>query len=474
MEKGNAESPTANSYRVDRETEIEAQYKNGKWIADLSSIIGKDKISQVTPGRYFSGDYDSATGLMVLYDTFPSYITFYVGNSDEEDFTYYEVNVIYKSTGKTINTFAIEYMTDPKFTVDTSGIDIDAIYNTFGVGTDVAATMIGIGEYSALAGDDFVHAAYLEKCVREAGEQLQKVYPRVEMSLYISGNDGRSDWIKNNFGSIALSFDAGIENAGKSAVVYQLYNEEVTLEEGGELIPYRNLTVDSNGMVTVTTTKLGKSVFAIAFQNELPVSNTVKVNTNVSEVKVDTSGINANAIYKAFGIDTENTDSEIIVEQKEADAKNKEYLTNYVKKYGDKVLNVYDVVMNLYGDGEYKGTVTDNFGNLTLSLYTGTEHKGKKAVVYQLHGEDEVITYKDLIIDSNGMVTITVSKLSTFAVALQDSTVTADTSNAESNTVNKAASTGDSANIALWFVLAIFAMFIMASVERKKQGINRK
>lgn len=182
----------------------------------------------------------------------------------------------------------------------------------------------------------------------------------------------------------------------------------------------------------------------------------VSTKINASEIKAQTSGINTGAICKEFNID-EDADVEVVVEQKDASPANQRRVMDYAGKYGDRVIKVYEVVMNLYEDGEHKATVTDNFGKLTLSFYAGKEYAGKTVVIYQLHGTSEVIPYRDLTIDENGMVTITVSKLSTFAVALQGSGA------------NTSPKTGDPANMAVWIVLAVLAMSAIPITIGRKQ-----
>lgn len=180
----------------------------------------------------------------------------------------------------------------------------------------------------------------------------------------------------------------------------------------------------------------------------------VSTKINASEIKAQTSGINTGAICKAFNID-EDADVEVVVEQKDASLANQRRVMDYAGKYGDRVIKVYEIVMNLYEDGEHKATVTDNFGKLTLSLYAGKEYAGKKVVVYQLHGTNEIIPYRNLTVDENGMVTITVSKLSTFAVALQNT--------------NASPKTGDPANMAIWIVLAVLAMSAIPITAKRRQ-----
>lgn len=178
--------------------------------------------------------------------------------------------------------------------------------------------------------------------------------------------------------------------------------------------------------------------------------------TDPAKIKPETSGIDLESIYKIFGIDNA-ADLEVIVEQKDAGFLHQKRLTDHAAKFGDKILKIYDVVMNLYKDGRYNTAITDNFGKLTLSFYAGKEYAGKTVVIYQLHGTSEVIPYRDLTVDENGMVTITVSKLSTFAVALQN----ADGSAADANASPQ---TSDSANMTVWVALMMLTMTIIPIV----------
>ncbi len=63
----------------------------------------------------------------------------------------------------------------------------------------------------------------------------------------------------------------------------------------------------------------------------------------------------------------------------------------------------------MYVDGKHKGNITDDFGNLKLTFFVGTEYAG----------------------------TITVPKLSTFAVALQDSDGTNMKNTAGNHIINR-------------------------------------
>ena len=192
----------------------------------------------------------------------------------------------------------------------------------------------------------------------------------------------------------------------------------------------------------------------------------IKKESNESEVKIYASGIDTSAVYNKFNVDPAVANTEIRIKQNVADIENQEYLEKIAVKSGNTVLKVYDVVMTLYADGVDKGQITDGFGNLMLSLYAGKEYAGKTAVVYQLHGTDEVITYSGLRIDKDGMVTITVSKLSTFAVALQDvpdSTLNQVSGNGTANSVR----TGDNASVFLWIMLFVLAAAVIFTRVRR-------
>lgn len=189
----------------------------------------------------------------------------------------------------------------------------------------------------------------------------------------------------------------------------------------------------------------------------------ITTNTNPSEVKADIAEVVLDKIFVAFHIDPQNANAKVIVTQREAGKKDKDYLTNLASQSGNTVLKVYDVIMDLYVNGQHKGNVTDNFGNLKLTFYVGTEYAGRKAIIYQLHG-DEVILHKNKPIKKDGTVTITVPKLSTFAVALQD---TSDT--AANKIRNRSPQTGDSTDIAFWLLSAVLAMSVLVTIAAKRK-----
>ena len=68
------------------------------------------------------------------------------------------------------------------------------------------------------------------------------------------------------------------------------------------------------------------------------------------------------------------------------------------------------------------GSVTENFGTLTLSFYVGTEHAGKSSTVHHLMTNGGYETF-NVTISASGMATVTVSNLSEFAIVISDTVV---------------------------------------------------
>ena len=152
----------------------------------------------------------------------------------------------------------------------------------------------------------------------------------------------------------------------------------------------------------------------------IAVSTAIEVDTQENQVQADVSSINIQTVAENLGVDLTAADTKLVVEQsQQVAAEDEQLLKAQISEVGYDFLNIYDVSMWLLAAGKNPLEVLDNFGSLKLSFYAGTEYAGKLATVYQLHGTDEVIPYKNLTIDANGMVTITVTKLSAFAVALQ-------------------------------------------------------
>lgn len=197
-------------------------------------------------------------------------------------------------------------------------------------------------------------------------------------------------------------------------------------------------------------------------------------------VTTDTSGLDLDSICKNNGLDLTENDVEIVVSQEKVAKENAALLEQKANKNGYSVKNVYEILMTLFSDGNKITELTDNFGSLKLSLYVGKEYAGQNAIVYQLHDGTEIITHDGLKVNKNGIVTITVDKLSTFAVAVKDTetsvTPTTSSSSTISNTTSTAGSvkTGDTENIILWGILCMAAVCVVVILRKKSvRGVGR-
>lgn len=116
------------------------------------------------------------------------------------------------------------------------------------------------------------------------------------------------------------------------------------------------------------------------------------------------------------------------------------------------------------------------------------DYAGRKAVIFQLHN-GQVIEHDGLTVNTDGTVSITVDKFSTFAVAVseeKDSTIekpgqTPGTTNPPADnpkpvsTDNKpkttgagSVKTGDEIDIVFWMVISAIALGVCGSLGRKK------
>ena len=212
-----------------------------------------------------------------------------------------------------------------------------------------------------------------------------------------------------------------------------------------------------------------EKTFSVEVVSELPDSGEVSDQTS-NNIKADTSGLSWDSICENNQVDLGN-DLEVTLKQEEAAKEDASKLEQQAGKEGYSVKTVYEILLTLYSDGDKVADLTEGFGKLKLSLQVGAEFAGKNATVYQLHNNSEVITHKGLTVNADGTVTITVDKLSTFAVAVADGNATQTPStgtdnkttgnttqtNANSNSVN----TGDSANMMLWFTVCILSAAVV-------------
>lgn len=138
------------------------------------------------------------------------------------------------------------------------------------------------------------------------------------------------------------------------------------------------------------------------------------------QVKIDPSGLDVGRICRENGIDPTGRTVAIVISQKAAAQEDSSKLEQFAKEQGASVKAVYEILMSLYVDGEELIKITEGFGTLKADLYAGKEYAGQKADVYQLHRGTEVIVHDGLQVDQDGVVTITVDKLSAFAVSMKE------------------------------------------------------
>jgi len=182
------------------------------------------------------------------------------------------------------------------------------------------------------------------------------------------------------------------------------------------------------------------------------------VETDAGQVRINTNGIDLQRIANALGIDLSKTDTKLVIKQNDQIAPGAiEYLKQQIAKANQEFLNVFDVSMCLYAEGKEPVEIADDFGSMTISLAAGKDYAGKLVTVYQLTEKGEVVAYKDLKVDENGMATITVTELSSFAIALQKNVNGGDTGNPEQGG-DAPAQTGDSRNIWIWVIALAAAL----------------
>lgn len=225
-----------------------------------------------------------------------------------------------------------------------------------------------------------------------------------------------------------------------------------------------------------------EKTFSVEVVSELPDSGEVSDQTS-NNIKADTSGLDWDSICENNQVDLGN-DLEVTLTQEEAAKEDASKLEQQAGKEGYSVKTVYEILLTLYSDGDKVADLTEGFGKLKLSLQVGAEFAGKNATVYQLHNNSEVITHKGLTVNADGTVTITVDKLSTFAVAVADGNATQTPStgtdnkttgnttqtNANSNSVN----TGDPANMMLWFTVCILSAAVVVVMFLMKKRMFRR
>ena len=279
----------------------------------------------------------------------------------------------------------------------------------------------------------------------------------------------------------------GVWTLDMASIVSKSYLDRVTLATEGA-------KMSKGGLVTFQGSEVPEGL-VYHFDTKNPAETTLmEVTVNLSgvndqtkeEVSVDTSGMDIDSICKDNNVSTDNT--EIVVSQETPSKENSDKLAGEATSKGLKVTATYEILLNLFSQGNKIAEITENFGNVTLTLQAGKDYAGRKAVIFQLHN-GQVIEHDGLTVKADGTVSITVDKFSTFAVAVseeKDSTIekpgqTPGTSNPPTanpkpvSTDNKnktpgagSVKTGDETNIVYWMVLGMIALGVCGFFGRKK------
>lgn len=138
------------------------------------------------------------------------------------------------------------------------------------------------------------------------------------------------------------------------------------------------------------------------------------------DVTVDTGDLDIDKICKENNISI-NANFEIILSQGTPSKESLDKLTQAAGKNGYSIKATYEILMSLLSDGQKVADITDNFGRIKLTFQVDASFAGQNAIVYQLHNNSQVIVHDGLTINTDGTVTITVDKFSTFAVAVKPS-----------------------------------------------------
>lgn len=263
-----------------------------------------------------------------------------------------------------------------------------------------------------------------------------------------------------------LNSSENIKFTGEGTVVFKVVYEMVPIEKVSE--PGSPVAIQDEAMYSPEKT------FTVEVTTEGINSGEIVDQTN-ENVQVNTTGLDWDSICKNNQLDLSRNNVEVMISQDKSTQENSAKLEQRAQKEGFSVKAVYEILMSLYADGNKIADITDDFGNVYLNLYVGKDYAGKKAVVYQLHNGEEIITHSDLNVKEDGTVAITVNKLSAFAVAIEnDSTAQTPVSGnkvnettPKSNSHIESVATGDNANIVFWSVLCIIGGIVAIFLVRK-------
>lgn len=279
----------------------------------------------------------------------------------------------------------------------------------------------------------------------------------------------------------------GVWTLDMASVVGRDYVDRVTLVTEGT-------QMSKDGVVTFQGSEVPKEL-VYNFDTKNPAETTLmEVTVNLSgvndqtkeEVSVDTSGMDINSICKDNNVSPDK--AEIVVSQETPSKGDADKLAGEADSKGLKVTATYEILLKLFSEGNEIAEITENFGSVTLTLQAGKDYAGRKAVIFQLHN-GQVIEHDGLTVNTDGTVSITVDKFSTFAVAVseeKDSTIekpgqTPGTTNPPADnpkpvsTDNKpkttgagSVKTGDETDIVFWMVISVIALGVCGFFGRKK------
>ncbi len=279
----------------------------------------------------------------------------------------------------------------------------------------------------------------------------------------------------------------GVWTLDMASIVGKSYLDRVTLATEGA-------KMSKDGLVTFQGSEAPKEL-VYHFDTKNPVETTLMevtvalsgVNDQTKEeVSVDTSGMDIDSICKDNNVSPDN--AEIVVSQETPSKENSDKLAGEAASKGLKVTATYEVLLKLFSQGNEIAQITENFGNVTLTLQAGKEYAGHKAVIFQLHN-GQVIEHDGLAVKADGTVSITVDKFSTFAVAVseeKDTTIekpgqtpgttnppTANPKPVSTDNKNKttgagSVKTGDETNMVYWMVICVIAIGVCGFFGRKK------
>ncbi|EOS81649.1 hypothetical protein C817_00378 [Dorea sp. 5-2] len=279
----------------------------------------------------------------------------------------------------------------------------------------------------------------------------------------------------------------GVWTLDMASIVGRDYVDRVTLVTEGT-------QMSKDGVVTFQGSEVPKEL-VYNFDTKNPAETTLmEVTVNLSgvndqtkeEVSVDTSGMDINSICKDNNVSPDK--AEIVVSQETPSKGDADKLAGEADSKGLKVTATYEILLKLFSEGNEIAEITENFGSVTLTLQAGKDYAGRKAVIFQLHN-GQVIEHDGLTVNTDGTVSITVDKFSTFAVAVseeKDSTIekpgqTPGTTNPPADnpkpvsTDNKpkttgagSVKTGDETDIVFWMVISVIALGVCGFFGRKK------